>query len=399
MSDWHHIYRTLERTIAGIERSAEFTATLSGALEAIVHGAGPLLGITGGRLYRHDPRRRAWVLEAAVGDSGPAHPGFAIPEDYPPLRRLVEEGFLLMEEGDPDFDPRIEQKVGVRRFAAITCGDKAGHLIAFTLEPGIDPQKAVYLLVTLRHLINLRLLQGPVLRDIAEAREIQLSLLPRTPPRYLDFDIAGRSVPAEQVGGDLYDFLLLGDRNLGLAVMDSCGHGLPAALLARDAITGLRVVLDIQIRMSHAIERVNRVISRSALASRFISLFYAEFEPSGNLVYCNAGHPPALLWRAGRITRLRRGGMVLGPDPDATFDRGFETFPRGAVLLVYTDGITEALSPRTRRPFGPGRIERILREYHHLPAAGIVERLFHDLEEFSPGPRADDQTVVVVRRP
>ncbi len=398
MIDYHKTYRSLEKALESIEEKGERSSTLAGILEAIVAGPGESLGITGGRLYAADPDRAHYRLEHTVGRSGRARPGFTVSTDYRPIQRLLQEGFLLMEEDDPDFDASIEGRVGARRFAAITVGKDGRHFIAFTLGEPIDPVRAVYLLGTIRHVINLRLTQEHLLHDLAEARQIQLSLLPEGPPDFFNFDIAARSVPADDVGGDLFDYPLQTPKNLGVVIADSCGHGLPAALMARDVITGLRVALDVQYRLTTAVERVNRVVAKSALASRFISLFYAEFEPSGNLVYCNAGHPPGLLWRAGRITRLKRGGMVLGPNPRARYERGFEKFPPGSTLLLYTDGITEAVSPAGKF-FGAGRLERLLRETRHLPAETIVERVFAAVDQWSPTPRADDQTVFVIRRP
>ncbi len=397
MIDYHKTFRKLEHALSEIEESAEMTTRLSGSLAAIVDGPGAELGITGGRLYERDDERPIYRLVSTVGSKGRVRPGFSVTLDYAPIRRLIEERFLLMDADDPDFDPKIEGRVGVRRFAAIAVGETNSHFIAFTVDPEIDPMRTVYVLASIRHVINLKLTQGHLLHDLAEARQIQLSLLPERWPDFHGLDMAGRSLPAEDVGGDLFDFPLVSDDSLGVVIADSSGHGLPAALMARDVITGMRVALDERYRLTSAIERVNRVVARSALASRFISLFYAEFEPTGDFVYCNAGHPPGLLWRQGRITRLKKGGMVLGPNPRARYQRSFATFPVGATLLLYTDGITEATAPDGKM-FGIGRLERCLRDMRHLSAQEIVDRIFRTVEEFAPGPPADDQTVVVVRR-
>ena len=398
MIDYVRTYHRLEQALSSIERDATFLDTLAGILEAIVGGPGPDFGIVGARLYRPDPRHGAFVLVASAGTSGSARPGFRIPAEYEPMQRALREGFVLMDRDDPGFDPRLERELGVERFAAISVFDQQPHIIAFSLAPEIDPERAIYLLGTLRHVINLKLAQGHLLQDLEEAQRIQLSLLPQETPEFFGFDIAARTEPAENVGGDLYDFARLGEHVLGVAVGDSCGHGLPAALMARDVITGLRVALDVRYRLSRAIERVNRVVSRSALASRFISLLYVEFEPTGNVIYCNAGHPPGLLLRGHRLFRLRFGGPVLGPVPQAEYQRGFERFPPGSVLLLYTDGITESRSP-AGHAFGTGRLERLFRGLAHLPAREIVDRVFAEVEAHAPGPRQDDQTVVVVRRP
>ena len=143
---------------------------------------------------------------------------------------------------------------------------------------------------------------------VAQARMIQMSLLPESAPEFGDYDVWGRTEPAEEVGGDLYDFIQVSKRSLGIAIADSAGHGLPAALQARDAIIGLRMGVEERWRITATIEKLNKVVGRSALVSRFISLFYGEIEPNGNFVYCNAGHnPPVVLRDDGYRERKCRG--------------------------------------------------------------------------------------------
>lgn len=398
MIDYRQTFRALERALDSIERSAAASATLSGILEAIIQGPGPSLGLSGARLYRHDPENSVYVMDAAIGEPYGLTLGFTVPDDYAPIQRAVEEGLVAIGADDPGFDRNIEGQIGVQQFAAIAVGDSDPHIIAFTVGPDVDPARAIYLLGTLRHVINLKLMQRHLVSDVEEARRIQMSLLPDKAPRFADFDIAGRSIPAERVGGDLFDYLELSEKNLGVAVVDSSGHGLPAALMARDVITGLRVSLDVQYRMVRAIEKVNRVVARSGLTSRFITLFYAEFEGNGNLVYCNAGHPPALLYRQGVVKELTHGGIVLGPDPKASFERGFEEFGPGSVLLIYTDGITEASNKRGTQ-FGLPRLIRLLKQSHEQSAAMLIDTVFDAVNKHAPESPTDDQTVVVVRRP
>src|SRR5437899_220434 len=135
----------------------------------------------------------------------------------------------------------------------------------------------------------------------AQARAIQLSLLPHGRPSFGECDIAAVSVPAQSVGGDLYDFIHVDRDTLGVAVADSSGHGLPAALQARDVATGLRMGVERDLKLQRVVERLNRVIHQSGLTSRFISMFFGELERNGNLSYINAGHPPPLLLDASGV--------------------------------------------------------------------------------------------------
>src|SRR5204863_805654 len=124
---------------------------------------------------------------------------------------------------------------------------------------------------------------------------IQLSLLPNGHPSFGDFDLAAKSLPAQPVGGDVFDFIHIDRDTLGIAVADSSGHGLPAALQARDVVTGLRMGVERDLKLQRMVEKLNRIIHRSGLVSRFISLIFGELEKNGNFSYINAGHPPGLL--------------------------------------------------------------------------------------------------------
>lgn len=238
--DYRNTYRTLERALARIEHSVEKRNTVAGILEAVIQGPGPSMGITGARLYKSDPENECYVLIAMQGQYGEDLDGFTVSCFYQPVRRTIEEGLVILEEGDPGFDHTIEKRVGVKRFAAIVVGGSNEFLVGFTIGKEVDLDQAIYLLTTIRHIINLKLELGERQHDVEEARRIQLSLLPEKAPDFHGFDIAALSLPADEVGGDLYDFIKLSPNLLGVAIADSSGHGLPAALMARDVITGLR---------------------------------------------------------------------------------------------------------------------------------------------------------------
>jgi len=220
-----------------------------------------------------------------------------------------------------------------------------------------------------------------------------------TGPYFLRYLLADGTRPWEAVGGDLFDFLPISDRVLGVAVADSSGHGLPAALQARDVITGLRMGIEENLKIVSTVQKLNRVINRSTLAARFVSLFYGELEKNGNFIYTSAGHPPGLHYHAGVFTELDLGGLVLGPDPAARYDRGFASVEPGDLIVIYTDGITEA-SNGAEEMFGVDRLKEIVGANHALTAKALVDLIFEKVESFSGRARpVDDQTVVAARRP
>jgi serine phosphatase RsbU (regulator of sigma subunit) len=387
-------YRKLENTLGAIERSEDVSRMLSEALVSIVRDLHDDLGVVGGRLYAR--RGTRYILTHQTGRSH-APIGYKIPIHYAPIRRLLKEGYILMSESDPGFDPRIEEVVGVKLFAAILAGKEDEYAISFTLKGKVHKGRTSYALNTIRHVLNLKLRERALFDLLLEAREIQVSLLPKTQPRMKQFDIHGRSVPAEVVGGDLYDYLPVSEWTLGIAIADAAGHGLPAALQARDVIIGLRMGMVEDLKIVKTLEKLNRVINHSALASKFVSLFYGELDVSGNFIYSNCGHPPPLLYHRERFRELTEGGPVLGPSLGVRYMRGYIPLRSGDVLVLYTDGLSEAADAADVE-FGADRIRRLIADNADRSAAEIVERFFKAVQGHSglAAPR-DDQTAVVVK--
>lgn len=396
-SDFKALYRKLERTLDSIERVEESTALLETALEILVRDFHDDLGFEMGRLYRREGLD--YDLCCAIGGSRPAPIGFRVPRDYPPHVRTLAEGLLIMRRGDPGYSEQIEWAIGVTdTFAAIAVGPGNSHVIAFSVDGEIHEEQILYSLSAVRHVINLKLQKSMLAGIFEEARIIQESLLPSASPKFPGYEVHGHSRPAEIVGGDLYDFLPRPDRLLGVAIADASGHGLPAALLARDVITGLRMGMDDRSKVTRTVERLNRVIHQAALSSKFISLFYGEFGPGGTLVYCNAGHNPPLLQRGTTLRPLERGGLILGPNPAARYAQGRARLEYGDAVVLYTDGLVE-LTDSQGKQYGLTRLKRLLRDLQHAGARERVEAILADADRHAGGiAPMDDLTVVVVRR-
>jgi sigma-B regulation protein RsbU (phosphoserine phosphatase) len=134
--------------------------------------------------------------------------------------------------------------LGARRFAAIAAGETHSHIIAFDVAPEMSRDDVLFSLNIIRYSMNQRLRAERYESLIVEAQRIQQSILPQRVPQYAGFDIWGKTVPAEVVSGDFYDFIPISDNILGLAIADGSGHGLPAALVVRDIYMGLRMAMD-----------------------------------------------------------------------------------------------------------------------------------------------------------
>jgi len=140
------------------------------------------------------------------------------------------------------------------------------------------------------------------------------------------------------------------------------------------------------------------VIHRATLSSKFISLFYGEFSRDGSLVFCNAGHNPPLLWSGAAFQELDRGGLVLGPNPNARYRRGNVCLESGDAVVLFTDGIIERLDPRGDQ-YGLDRLKDLVRSLEKNGAQASVESIFQAVDAHAGGtPENDDMTAVVVRR-
>ncbi|HYS06429.1 MAG TPA: PP2C family protein-serine/threonine phosphatase [Candidatus Dormibacteraeota bacterium] len=394
---YRSFWRKLDQALNSVEEEQALTSSLDEMLRILLKEFGQELGFVAGRLYEKAGDR--YVLRRWYGDNPPDKLGYTVPITYAAVQQLIERGLIIMRESDPGFDHTIEDPLGVTVFAAMTIGQGNEYLLSFSIEGEFDREKTLYLLSAIQHVIGQKIRQQRFHNIMEEARQIQMSILPKASPTFQGFDVHGRAVAAEALGGDLYDFIPISDRVLGIAVADSSGHGLPAALQVRDAITGLRMGMAEHLKIVSTIERLNKVINRSTLSTRFVSLFYGELERNGNFIYCNAGHPPALLYQDGRFQELDHGGLVLGPDPDARYERGYVLLRPSDVVVIYSDGITEATNPDDE-DFGVARLQRIVAENQSLPARGLVDLIFQRVEAFSRRLRPhDDQTVVVVRKP
>jgi stage II sporulation SpoE-like protein len=357
---------------------------------------------------RADLRLQAGVLYGEGRDS------FSLLKTVGRLDRAPADGFeatlrpvaLVLQHGvyifaDPDYEdaPFRHGLVPRRATAAVVVGRRPKrYVLFFILADGWAREELDFTLNTVRAALGSRLMEDRALGSLEQAAEIQQSLLLEEPPSFVDFDLAARSRPAEEVGGDFFDFAVFDEDMLGLSIGDASGHGLPAALLVRDVVTGLRMGLERELKIAHVFTKLNRVIHRSTLSSRFVSVFYAELERNGSLVYVNAGHQPPLLFSGNKVMELTTGGTVIGPLPEVRFHRGMGYLEPGDLLVMCTDGILERRAPDGTF-FGEERLRELVQARRGETASAILEAIFEAAESFGAGGAwEDDATVVIVRR-
>ncbi|MCP4663598.1 MAG: PP2C family protein-serine/threonine phosphatase [bacterium] len=399
--DYRNLMKKVGQVADAIERGDEETITVHLVAGEIIAKLRDDLGIYGGRLYERDGD--GYVVRATYPDAKEVAPGTRVSRSYAPVDLCLLLGTVYMTADDPRIDPELEAKLGVKEFAAVEVGNE-DYILSFNVAPGHDREDILFSLGVVRRSINEKIRKQRMEGVFRQARQIQASILPRRVPEHGRFSVAGHSVAMESVGGDLYDFIPITDKILGLAIADASGHGLPAALQVRDIYVGLRMGLARDFKIVRTIERLNNIIHESALTSRFVSMFYGELEWNGTFIYVNAGHPPPFHITAdGSVNLLDQGGPVLGPLAQPSYDRGFVRMSPGDQLVIYTDGITEALrfgDTRRGEEYGTKRLQAVVRANRGKSASEVVDAVFESLGEWSGEAQSqDDSTLIVVVYP
>ncbi|MCI0693552.1 SpoIIE family protein phosphatase [candidate division KSB1 bacterium] len=233
------------------------------------------------------------------------------------------------------------------------------------------------------------------------AARIQLDLLPQTAPTLAGYDLAGRSIPAQSVGGDYFDFIPADGERLAVCLGDVSGKGLPASLLMANLQATIRGQTLLGDSASACLRRSNTLLFQSTDDEKFATVFYAILDPHWHqLRYCNAGHNDPFLFSAtgAAPARLTTGGLVLGILPSFPFQEEAIALNPGDVLLIYSDGITEAVNAGNE-DFGESRLITLVQQNLALPAGALIEKIIAAVTAFAGNvPQRDDITLVVVKR-
>lgn len=270
--------------------------------------------------------------------------------------------------------------------------------------------------------------QEQLRRELVLAAEVQQRFLPERPPVLSHLELSGICQPARGVGGDYYDFLLLENKQVGIAIADVAGKGISAALVMTSVQAALRsqtmAIGADRSSSAHAqaemVSSINRLLCHSTSDATYVTFFYAEYdEQTRQLTYVNAGHNPPLLFRAqsvadehttmqsvttfsdGRVEaqcfRLDKGGPVIGLFEQSRYEQGTVHLRSGDLLIAYTDGVTEALDALGEE-FGEGRLQTVIDEHLHLPAETVRDTLMRRVAAWSTGaPQYDDLTFVIMK--
>ncbi|HEY0703753.1 MAG TPA: SpoIIE family protein phosphatase [Candidatus Acidoferrales bacterium] len=239
-------------------------------------------------------------------------------------------------------------------------------------------------------------------REIEIAREVQERLFPQKMPAVAGLDVCGKCRTALGVGGDYYDFLALPEGKLGVALGDVSGKGIAAALTMASLQASLRAdATRAGDDLGGLVARVNQMVFDASTEDRYATFFYAQYDPaSRRLVYVNGGHCPPMLFRhaSGSVERLdQAGGPVVGLMPDCGYEQAETTLAAGDLLVIYTDGISEAMN-RDLEEWGEERLTEAVRACTAMNASETISAIMKAADAFTVGaPQHDDMTLVILR--
>jgi phosphoserine phosphatase RsbU/P len=234
-------------------------------------------------------------------------------------------------------------------------------------------------------------------RQVQMAAQVQQRMIPHTPPAIPGIDLAAVYIPSQDLGGDFYDFIPLPYNNLGLVVADVSGKGIPASLTMAAVRAALRAQVDNVYYLYEVVRRVNFMVYRDSNVGEFVTLFYGVLDGRNRrFTYCNAGHPPGMILREGKIIELASDNMVLGVNPEEKYTQSLVDLRVGDVLLLYTDGLTDAMNFQ-KQTFGRQRlIEAFLQG--GATADAVAQNIVWSMRRFAGlTSRTDDVTMIVAK--
>ncbi len=407
--DQRKLYRTIEKITNQPTDSEE--QILINVLKEVV--ASPEFNVKGGRIWKLSPSRTKYKLIAQEGAVDKIRDGFTINvADYPIFELIAKERTILATETN-----EYLRKKGIFKYSATGVGEKLKgekfplyqYLMAFSADE--INQDLFYTLniigtavtATLRNR-KLEKRSKQLIEDIDDAAELQKRILPAHDFKFAGYEMFGISIPDRIVGGDFFDYLEIGEDGdrLAVVVADVANKGFAAAAEAFYVSAALRMGAGYQTQLSSLMKRLNNLVYKIFPNDRFVSLFYIELlsDGSGFCTYCNAGHNSPILFRSksNSIKLLESTGPLIGPAYNSKFNTSIINIEKGDFIVIYTDGITEAMDEKENF-YGEERlIEKVL-SLKDRSAKEITQLLIEDVQKFSANaPYSDDKTIVTIKR-
>jgi len=405
----HRLYRTIESL--GAQKFRTDDQLLTHVLESIIRNE--QIPVKGGRIWKLEPSSGTYRLIHEHGEMEPIKKNFRLRVlDYPMFLQLPRKGTLV----EAETNKYLRQK-GIKIYSATGVGEKV-RWKGYNLFPYVIAINADYMKNDMTYALNII---GTVLtsmlknrrieskakqlqQDLDKAREIQKTILPEHEFKFPPYELYGISVPDRIVGGDFFDYLQASEDKdrIGVVIGDAASKGLSAAAQALYVSGALRMGIEYQTKISTLVGKINKLVNKAFSTEQFISLAYAEITSSDNGVvfYVNAGHSNPILLHAdtNEVELLPATGQIIGPFPNEKYRTEYAIMKKGDILLLYTDGISEAAN-ENREMYGEQRLIHKLKEHKNLSPKEISQLILEEVQvhnklvEYS-----DDKTVVVVKR-
>lgn len=365
--------------------------------------------MNGGRVWEFDEVSASYILRYKYGEGSSLTIGTLrnVREVDSPFAQLATLNTYIESESDES---------GTHEYALTGVGDVLTvdgikvyrYALAFTANAITEDLRETLMVAGAAATTALRNMQAAqrerrMQKDLDQAWQIQQGLVPEHSRRFRDFDLYGLSLPESVVGGDYFDYLTTSDHDrLGVVISDAASKGLPAAVQALFVSGAMRMAVSFETKMSSLISRLNTLMYDTFPHERFVSLFYCEFTHSENglVLYANAGHCPPLHYRAAASTfeELQPTGGILGIVAEQQFRVENINMAHGDILVMFTDGITEA-QDRTGALYGEERLCDVIRLNATLSSQEIALAIVDDVQKYSAGGQySDDKTLIVIKR-
>ena len=235
-------------------------------------------------------------------------------------------------------------------------------------------------------------------QDLRTAQDFQQALLPKTAPNLGFFDAAASMVPCRMIGGDFFEYVALADGSLRFTLGDVAGKGAPAGLLGARIQEIFSAHAPVLAAPASTVARINTTLLGRSLESRFVTMVYGILHPDGTLRYCNAGHNPPVLVTSNGVRRLHTGGLIVGLFDDAEFEEETIQLATNDLLVVFSDGISEATNERDEEFGDDGIIKSVQVTPDERDPDAVLTRLFERVHAFTVNElQGDDMTALVLR--
>ena len=408
--DQKKLYRTIE-SVASQHFESE-KDLLADVVKQIVRNEE--IQLTGGRIWKLEPRKKAYKLVFQTGKVEKIPEDFIVHiKDYPFFERIANERTVLGDETNKTLISK-----GIIKYSAagvgrkVRIGEKKFYEYLLAVNSGMIGSELQYTLNIVATVLTSKLNEKylsqsrkDLIADIDKAKQLQRSILPAHEYKFHSYDIFGVTIPAENVAGDFYDYLKIGDEEerLGIVVGDAASKGLGAAAEAMYISGALRMASTFQIKISPMMQRLNELVNKIFSDDKFTSLFYCELsnDKKGLSLYANGGHNPPMFFnkKFNSISLLAPTGPLLGPAPSSKYETDSINFHKGDVLVIYSDGIVEAANEKYEF-YGEDRLQKVIVDSADKSPKEITGLIIEDVIKFSTheSKYQDDKTIVVIKK-